>query len=186
MATSLQEIAELLFEAEYKFKINNERSEIFLQMAGLDNYRDKDGDDSLLIVVRVSEEGEYLEIFAPGSFVIPEDGEKAALFLKACSIIQWKTKLVQFEYDESDGEIRPMVEFPIEDSTVTQKQLMRCIRGLTQLVDTYYPVLNNVKENGTLDFDAMEKKDDLNRMMDAINNLPVEALEELLRRKKQI
>jgi hypothetical protein len=186
MATSLQEIAELLFEAEYKFKINNERSEIFLQMGGLDNYRDKDGDDSLLIVVRVSEEGEYLEIFAPGSFVIPEDGEKAALFLKACSIIQWKTKLVQFEYDESDGEIRPMVEFPIEDSTVTQKQLMRCIRGLTQLVDTYSPVLNNVKENGTLDFDAMEKKDDLNRMMDAINNLPVEALEELLRRKKQI
>jgi len=82
MATTLQELAEMLFDAEFKFHVNNERNEIALQMGGLNAYRDNDNDDNLLIVLKLLEEGEYLEVFAPNAFQIPEDSEKAAMFLK--------------------------------------------------------------------------------------------------------
>lgn len=180
MATTLQEIAELLFEAEYKFDIRNDRNEIWLLIGPLKNYREKNGDDSLVIILRVSDKGEHLDIYAPLSLYISEDPEKSALFFKACSIIQWKTKLVQFEYDDADGEIRLMVDLPVMDSTVTLKQLLRCIRGLFSVADAFYPILDNVLKNGILDFDPLEKKDDLDRILEEINNLTDENLEELL------
>lgn len=186
MATTLQELAEMLFDAELKFQVNNERNEIALQMGGLNAYKDNDNDDSLLIVIKLLEDGEYLEVFAPNAFKIPEDSEKAAMFLKTCAIIQWKTKLLQFEFDDNDGEVRPMIEFPLEDALVTQKQLKRCINGLTAIVDTYYPVLKKVTDEGIISFDELEKKDDMTRLLETFNNIPIETLEALIQRRKEL
>lgn len=66
--------------------------------------------------------------------------------------VQWQTKLIQFEYDRNDGEIRPIVEFPIEDSTLTARQLMRCILGLVEIIDNYYPVLRWALDEGVVEF----------------------------------
>lgn len=186
MATTLQELAELLFDAEYKFEIKKDRNEIWLVIGGLEFYKDKDGDNTLLIVIRLSEKGEYIEFFSPSAFVIPENPEWASLFLKACTIIQWKTKLIQFEYDESDGEVRPMIEFPIEDSAITQKQLGRCIKSLVRLIEEYFPVLDKIHKEGIIDFENAKKRDEMNSFMEVLNNLPTEALEELLRKKKNV
>ncbi|MGI9110157.1 MAG: hypothetical protein ACR2KA_09085 [Opitutales bacterium] len=43
--------------------------------------------------------------------------------------------MVQFEYDAQDGEIRAIVEFPLEDVQLTSRQLMRCIHGLVKVMD---------------------------------------------------
>ncbi len=83
--------------------------------------------------------------------------------------VQWKTKLIQFEYDSSDGEIRPMIEFPIEDSRFTSKQMMRCIHGLLSLVDEYAPVINKAKETGLVDFPVeIPSPQEMNRMMNML------------------
>jgi hypothetical protein len=43
--------------------------------------------------------------------------------------------MLQWEYDPSDGEIRAIIEFPLEDSILTEKQFYRCLSGLIQIVD---------------------------------------------------
>jgi hypothetical protein len=93
----------------------------------------------LVVVVLLEENGEYIKVFSPHAF--EAKGRHAGDVLKACMEIQWETKLIQFEYDESDGEIRPIIEWPIEDGTVTSKQLARAIMGLVLIVDRYAPVL---------------------------------------------
>jgi hypothetical protein len=102
---------------------------------------DPDTNEKRLVVVVVLEEnGEYIKIFSPHAF--EAKGRHAGDVLKACMEIQWETKLIQFEYDDSDGEIRPIVEWPIEDGSVTAKQLARAITGLVLIVDRYAPVLD--------------------------------------------
>ena len=94
----------------------------------------------LVVVIRLEENGEYLKVFSPHAF--EAKGRHAGDVLKACMEIQWETKLIQFEYDDNDGEIRPIIEWPIEDGTVTSKQLLRAIMGLVLLVDQYAPVID--------------------------------------------
>jgi hypothetical protein len=93
----------------------------------------------LVVVVLLEEDGEYIKVFSPHAF--EAKGRHAGDVLRACMEIQWETKLIQFEYDESDGEIRPIIEWPIEDGTVTAKQLARAVAGLVTIVDRYAPVL---------------------------------------------
>lgn len=97
------------------------------------------GSKRLVVVVRLEENGEYIKIYSPHAF--EAKGRHANDVLKACMEIQWETKLIQFEYDETDGEIRPIVEWPIEDGSVTSQQLARAITGLVMIVDRYSPVL---------------------------------------------
>lgn len=44
------------------------------------------------------------------------------------------------------------VEFPIEDGTITVKQLERCIKGLVGLIDDFYPILKRALDTGVVDF----------------------------------
>lgn len=113
-------------------------------------YRDPDGEEGLKLVIRLRENGEYFEIFAPKAFNAV--GPHVDAFLKACMMIHWRTKLIQFEYDASDGEIRPIIEFPLEDGTLTEKQLERCIGGICGLLDEYYPVLRKALDEGVVEF----------------------------------
>jgi hypothetical protein len=63
--------------------------------------------------------------------------------------ISWETKMLQWEYDPSDGEIRAIIEFPLEDSILTEKQFNRCLHGLIQLVDNVaIPRLAEVMKTG--------------------------------------
>ncbi len=116
-----------------------------------EHYADDDGDKRLLIIVVLEENGEYIKVLSP--FAMKAKGRHADDLLKACMMVQWKTKLVQFEYDDTDGEIRPIIEWPVEDGTVTAKQLARAITGLVQIVDRFYPVLERALAKGKIDFD---------------------------------
>jgi hypothetical protein len=107
----------------------------------------------VVIILALEEDGEYLKVVAPMAF--KAGGEHFWETLKACLQIQWATKLVQFEYDEKDGEIRPIVEWPIEDGTVTPTQLYRAIKGLVGLIDASYPVLERAARTGEVDTSGM-------------------------------
>jgi hypothetical protein len=76
-------------------------------------------------------------------------------------MVQWKTKLIQFEFDARDGEVRPVIEFPLEDAPLTSKQLLRCLSGMTELVDKYHLVLMRVLDQGILKFESEQARLDL-------------------------
>jgi hypothetical protein len=73
--------------------------------------------------------------------------------------ISWETKMVQFEYDPDDGEVRAIIEFPIEDSTLTRKQLMRCIFGITGILEKHHEQIMDAMRSGlTPETDEERKK----------------------------
>ena len=177
MAVSIDVVRQLLDAEGLKYKQRDEQTLTF-GFGGLDHYRDADGDPMLSLVIQLLEDGEYFKLFAPLAYKI--EPEQAAEFLQACAMIQWKTKLIQFEFDQRDGEVRPIVEFPIEDSMLTRKQLMRCVRGIVTLIDEYDPILRRVMEGGDIEFN--EEGQAADKLLGLLDSLPPQVVEEALRR----
>jgi hypothetical protein len=100
-------------------------------------------------VIHLAEEGEFLRIMAPGAYSYPDGPHKAAVF-QTMLMIGWAKKMIQYEYDMSDGEVRAIIEFPLEDATLTKKQLMRCLHGIAGLVDESHEHVVAAMTNGEL------------------------------------
>ena len=164
MATTVRDIAKMLNSVGIGFDLRSE-TEIVTGFADLSNYRSPHGAPGLTLVIQLSEEGRYFTLFAPMAYQVPD--HRAAMFLQACAMIQWKTKLIQFEYDGDDGEVRPVVEFPLEDTPLSQRQLMRCITGLAELIDQFHPVLQGVVDRGVIEFEDQDAMALLHRLLAA-------------------
>ena len=102
-----------------------------------DNYVNKDGRKSLRIVIELVEGGEFIKFMAPLAYNMPKDASsfhKMALFQTLLQV-SWQTKMVQFEYDPDDGEIRANIEFPLMDAPLTLRQMRRCLMALANIID---------------------------------------------------
>ncbi|MCX7024331.1 MAG: hypothetical protein NT080_06905 [Spirochaetes bacterium] len=164
MSTSIARIEEFFKEEGLKYTL----SEDYLRTSFItDNYRDQDGERSLFLVIKLEEDGEYFKLIAPHLYHYPEGPYAEAVF-RALLVVSWKTKLLQFEFDEVDGEIRGIVEFPLEDSQLTRRQLMRCVNGIVRIVDEYHPVLERAIESGIVDFERAERAAKIEREADDI------------------
>ncbi len=149
MATTLEEIKSFLEEEGMKYKEHKGRIGLICQT---DNYIDKDGDKSLLIIIAAEENGEFLKVFTPRAWEI-KDAKKRLPVMDALLQISWRTKMIQFEFDPSDGEIRAIIEYPLEDAKLTRKQLVRTITGLWHLIDDFDPVVRRAMTEGVVRFD---------------------------------
>ncbi len=142
MAVSVQEIGGYLDQLGWDYRIDEEEDRIVTGVEG-------DRVEDFLIVIQLDEDGKFFRIFAPQVLSGVKDHPHKAAILQTMLVISWETKMLQWEYDPSDGEIRAIIEFPIEDSTLTEKQFNRCLSGLVQLVDSVaIPRLHEVMETG--------------------------------------
>jgi hypothetical protein len=149
MGTSLGEIERYLKEENLRYTLLDE----YIRTSfATDSYVDAEGDKSVFVVIKPEENGEYFKLICPNLYSYPSGPYKEALFQTLLSI-SWKTKLLQFEYDDRDGEIRAIVEFPLEDATLTRRQLLRCINGMVQIIDEYHLIVMNAMRSGIIDFD---------------------------------
>lgn len=146
MATTLREIATYLQEEDLRFKEDESKNIIFTGFR-TEAYRDRDGDPNLPIMIRLDEDGEFVHFIAPRCYEYKEGPHKGAV-LEACLLVNYMTKMVQFEYDPSDGEVRAVIELPLEDAHLTRKQFMRCLRGLAGVVDHYHDVIQTAINSG--------------------------------------
>lgn len=175
MATSLREVSGFLDDLGLQHEVQDDHVLVPFET---DHYRDPDGDATLLVAIRLEEDGAYFKLFAPSAF--RATGEFTDAFLRAAAIVQWKTKLVQFEYDETDGEVRPIVEFPLEDARLTAAQLGRCVRGMVQLLEVYATPLRTALATGVIDF-GDEAEPMAEALGEMLSRLPPEVLAEALR-----
>jgi hypothetical protein len=105
--------------------------------------------EDLLIVIQLDEEGRFFRLFAPEVLPGVNNHPYKEIILQTMLAISWETKMLQWEYDPKDGEIRVMIEFPLEDSILTEKQFNRCLSGLIQVVDNIaIPRLHRVMATG--------------------------------------
>jgi hypothetical protein len=143
MGVTLKQIAGYLDKRGWKYKIDEEEDRILTGVYA-ENVED------FLIVIQLDEEGEFFELFAPRVLAGVKDHPYRDAILQTMLSISWETKMLQWEYDPSDGEIRAIIEFPLEDSTLTERQFNRCLYGLIRLVDEVaMPRLKTVMETGT-------------------------------------
>jgi hypothetical protein len=150
MAVTMDEIRKFLDEAGLKYQVRDKDS--LMVSFRTETYRRPDGEQSLLLAVLLEENGEYFKLIAPKAFVA--HGAHMDAFFRACMMVQWQTKFVQFEYDESDGEIRPIIEFPLEDAKMTRRQLERSIQAMCRLLEQYYAPLKRALETGAVELEA--------------------------------
>jgi len=156
MATSTDEIVGFLQAEGIKFR-RDEDGDVLTGFK-TDVYRDRGGDLGVPILIHLVEDGEYIEVMTPRAYSC-KDSPHLGTVLQALLMTSWFTKLVQFEYNWNDGEIRAIVEFPLEDAKLTQRQLMRCVRGLAQILDTYHPMITGAIERGVIELPESRKQE---------------------------
>ncbi|WP_341526212.1 hypothetical protein WKK05_27185 [Nostoc sp. UHCC 0302] len=142
MGANLKQITKYLDNLGWDYRIDDEEDRIITGVEA-DNLED------FLIVVQLDEDGRFFRVFAPQVLVGVQDHPHKGAILQTMLAISWETKMLQWEYDPSDGEIRAIIEFPLEDSILTEKQFHRCLSGLIQIVDGIaLPRLKEVMKTG--------------------------------------
>jgi len=105
--------------------------------------------------------------------------------LQTLLTISWETKMVQWEYDPSDGEVRAMIEFPLEDAPLTERQFWRCVHGLVRIVDEKaFPRLQKTLLTGQ---DPGDEAEDERFLLEFEQHLPgvAERIYRAVQRRKQ-
>jgi hypothetical protein len=142
MAATLQQIASYLDHKGWKYHIDTGAQQIITGVYATNI-------EQLLIVIQLDEDGEFFEIYAPRVLSGVKTHPHKAAILQTMLCISWETKMLQWEYDPIDGEIRAIIEFPLEDAELTERQFNRCLYSLVELVDELaLPRLQTVMETG--------------------------------------
>ncbi len=178
MATTYTEIRGFLDELKIKYQAQDDREEVGMFWT-TQNYTDRKGDKSLLLVLRLLEKGELLQVFAPQVYSYKDGPHKLAV-LQACLMADWRTKLVQFEYDAADGEIRATVDLPLEDAKLTARQLRRVIRSVVGVVDEFDPFIRKAVETGEISAHPGGRHERLLEVLTRLQGLPPDQLDQAL------
>ena len=155
MPITRDELATKLREQWKKYMVT-EGNDIIEISVSSKNFTGPTAEHFMNIILKVEEEGRYLKIIAPGLYSLKSINDRltmAALHRKLLQIC-WETKLVQFEFNNEELEIRGIVEIAIEDGTLTALQLQRAVQTLHEVVDHYHPDITEII-SGKSDAQAM-------------------------------
>ena len=100
-----------------------------------------DGDGTLLypfphqgqmmtVYIQLLEDGEYVRFFIPYYLSLTDVTDREAIFLRLLDLNR-QYKFLKFGVDPSDMEVTASIEIPIEDSTLTEQQVTRCMAAIT-------------------------------------------------------
>lgn len=143
MATTLDQIEAYLGARGLKFRRDEANGTVLVPFG----FKEA-GFERVLFVVRLQENGEFFELIVPQLFHYPDGPNKLPL-MQTLLHISWETKMLQWEYDPSDGEIRATIEFPLEDAPLTQRQFNRVLEAMLQFITVYGPRVRTVLETGS-------------------------------------
>lgn len=138
MATSLKELEALFDTIGWKYKSNpsssNEKDGYLYSGFPTKTYVDADDDNYVSIVFNVQENGELIKVVVPKLYSCINTQFRRAFFEVAIRNT-FEKKLCFYDYDHRDGEIRMILDLPLEDAVVTEKQIRRIVKSLITLID---------------------------------------------------
>ncbi len=142
MGATLEQIATYLDQRKLPYHLRPEQSLIIVDVV-------TDDDDTLTVVVKLEEKGNFFKVFVPQVVAGVQNHSHKTAILQTMLVISWETKMLQWEYDPVDGEIRAIIEFPLEDANLSEQQFDRCFDGLVEMVaDWALPRLKEVMNSG--------------------------------------
>jgi hypothetical protein len=145
MSINLEQLEAYLVEEDLRYQLTDEG--FLLTGFATTNYRDPQGRSGVGIAIHVHEDGEYVELTAPNLYDAEAARHPSALF-EVLLAISMRTKLLRFEFDPADGEVRGTVECAIEDGTLTKRQFLRMLHGLAESIDRWEPVIRAAIDEG--------------------------------------
>ncbi|WP_246259807.1 YbjN domain-containing protein [Oxynema aestuarii] len=140
MATTLTQIAHFLDRRSWFYHLEPERNRI---VTGVKS----EVVENFMIVIQLHEGGEYLELCAPQLLFLKDHVCKGVAF-QTMLAIAWEVKLLRWEYDPDDGEVRTSVALALEDAPLSENQFNRLLSALIQLTDRAIERLNTVLVTG--------------------------------------
>ncbi|NER38666.1 MAG: hypothetical protein F6J93_32725 [Oscillatoria sp. SIO1A7] len=123
MTATLEQIARYLDRSDVEYQIDAENSCIVSAYSF-----------PFPILIDLQEDGQYMELAVPQLLQVQDHIYKGVL-LQTLLAISWETKMLRWEYDPMDGEIRASIILPLEDAILTEQQFNRCLNSLVELVD---------------------------------------------------
>jgi hypothetical protein len=150
MSTTLKKITEFLDLEGLEYMHKEGKQHLRMRLPTKKYMQSGAKNHHINLVVALEEEGSYLKVIAPEVYHFPATAgsfQKLAL-MQSLLQISLMSKMVQFEYDAEDGEIRAIVEFPLEDAILTSRQLMRCIHGLVKVMDRNHVTIVDAIKHG--------------------------------------
>lgn len=148
---SLERNLKKAYGPQLKYQVHRDAELIEIFWSGFENYRDPEGEDSLRVHLALGSGGEYLEVIAPNVFNGSGCRHLGALG-RVLLGISMRTAVVQFGFDESDGEVRATAEIPLMDGTFTPKQLRATIDHLKSVINQFHPFVARALESGEISF----------------------------------
>ncbi|MDX8398475.1 MAG: hypothetical protein R8K49_09195 [Mariprofundaceae bacterium] len=110
----------------------------------------KSGDDDEkpeTVFIELQENGEFLRLFEPQRYSLAGCQYRDAV-LQELLKMNYEMKMLKWEFDPNDGEIRASIELPIEDGTLTLKQFNRALTGLINMMDQSHERIQKVMQFG--------------------------------------
>ena len=138
--TTLDQVKGLLRELNLKFEDASGSGQEILAITFVSepneiSYRNSRGEPTMVLFVRIMERGEFLSVLSGSGWNITGCTNCAAVF-EVLANLATKFKMIRFDNCD-DGEIRPNVEIPLEDSCLTSRQLSRALGCILQFVRQY-------------------------------------------------
>lgn len=146
MATDYEHIKTLLDEGGFRYSITSEGT-LLTGFGEMEEYIDAEGRPRLGVLILLEEAGSFIRFLCPRLYRYEGKRFKTDLF-QTCLMINYWSKLLKFEYDDRDGEIRVVIELPLEDAQLTLSQLSRCLTTLAYLIDRLDPLIRKTLQNG--------------------------------------
>ena len=109
-------------------------------------YRNGDGEPCVTVVLRPSEDGEFLTAFAAVDWSLGNPAHRQAL-TETLIQIQSVFKLVRFDLPKQKLVV-PNIEIAVEDGTLSPRQLHRVLLTLIQVVKRYHKKIRRAIRDG--------------------------------------
>ena len=146
MSATIDQIGKLLTDENLKW--TQVRDDTLRLGFTTSNFTNRDGEHSLAIFLQVHDGGKYLTAQAPNAFRLSGDHVHATMELLLR--LQWVWRLVRFEYDHTDGEIRPSVELPLGGMVLDAGSLAVFIRTLVSVIESTVLAFNHTITTGEI------------------------------------
>lgn len=183
MPINLEQLEAYLVEDGLKYRLADEG--YLLTGFATRHYVGPGGRAGVAIAIRVDEDGEHVEFTAPQLYTSRGCEHPAALF-EALLAITMRTKLIRFEYDPKDGEIRCTIECAVEDCSLTKRQFLRMLHCLSESIDRWDPVIRAAMESGVVNLETVAGGAEHLARLAAVEASAggIDRLEELVKRAK--
>lgn len=153
MPTTIEHLKSICESLDIKLTPHEKRERAFVAWFASESYVDDEGEKSLFLVFALNEQGTFFEIYAPSMYNLKASRFKGHA-LAVLAEIALRTRTLQCEYDNSDGEVRFSVDHWILDTQLSAQQVDQLLRVILHCAEHYHPVIVKAKDEGKIDFDC--------------------------------